>query len=105
MMYWNDHGMNGWGLGLMTVTMLLFWGLLIFGVVALVRYLGHASQHRPAAYDPPPQPPAGGAPGRPTPEQLLAERLARGEIEPDEYRRRMDVLRGGPPPEPPPSGR
>ncbi|WP_107073112.1 SHOCT domain-containing protein [Streptomyces rubellomurinus] len=27
---------------------------------------------------------------------MLAERLARGEIDPDEYRQRLDVLRGGP---------
>ncbi len=90
MMYWNDHGMNGWGIGLMTVSMLLFWALVVFGVVALVRYVGHASHHHPAA------PPPTGPPERPTPEQLLAERLARGEIDPDEYRRRLDVLRGGP---------
>ncbi|MEU6236576.1 SHOCT domain-containing protein [Kitasatospora sp. NPDC047058] len=91
MMYWNDHGMTGWGVGLMTVSMLLFWALLIFGVVALVRHVGQASRHSPAP------PPAAVPPERPAPEQLLAERLARGEIEPDEYRRRLDVLRGSPP--------
>ncbi|MBP0449024.1 SHOCT domain-containing protein [Kitasatospora sp. RG8] len=97
MMYWNDHGMSGWGFGLMTVSMLLFWGLLVFGVVVLVRYVGHASQHHPAA-PPPAAPPSAAPPAeRPTPERLLAERLARGEIEPEEYRRRLDVLRGDPP--------
>jgi putative membrane protein len=36
-----------------------------------------------------------GSPSRPgsTAEQLLAERLARGEIDEDEYRRRRDALR------------
>jgi putative membrane protein len=28
------------------------------------------------------------------PEQILAQRYARGEIDDDEYRRRLDVLRG-----------
>lgn len=42
---------------------------------------------------------AGAAPGPAprTPEDILAERLARGEIDPEEYRRRLDALqRGGP---------
>jgi putative membrane protein len=30
---------------------------------------------------------------RPTPEQLLSERLARGDIDPDEYRARLAALR------------
>ncbi|MGW7444048.1 SHOCT domain-containing protein [Kitasatospora sp. NPDC054795] len=90
MMYWNDGGMNGWGIGLMTVSMLLFWALVVLGVIALVRHLG-----RPAPYSPAPSaaPPAA-PPARPTPEQLLAERLARGEIDPDEYRARLATLRG-----------
>ncbi|GAA4833589.1 SHOCT domain-containing protein [Kitasatospora terrestris] len=91
MMYY-DHGMNGWGFGLMMFGMLLFWGLLIAGGVALFRYLGHASQHHAA---PPPAPPAPAGPARTDPEQLLAERLARGEIDPDEYRHRLETLRAG----------
>jgi len=39
MMYWGN-GMGGWGYVLMMVSMLLFWGLLIAGVVLLVRYVG-----------------------------------------------------------------
>ncbi|MEU8922350.1 SHOCT domain-containing protein [Kitasatospora sp. NPDC048545] len=93
MMYWNDGGMNGWGLGLMTVSMLLFWALVVFGGIALVRYLGRTAPHGPAAPAPPAAPPQ-----RPTPERVLAERLARGEIDPDEYRARLDTLRGGDPP-------
>ncbi|MFD5462227.1 SHOCT domain-containing protein [Kitasatospora sp. NPDC127059] len=98
MMYWNDHGMNGWGIGLMTVSMLLFWALVVLGVVALVRHLGRTTPHGPAVPSPPAAPPS----QRPTPEQLLAERLARGEIDPDEYRTRLDTLRGGG--DPPASG-
>jgi putative membrane protein len=53
--------------------------------VAAVRYLGGPGHHHgPAA--PGPQP------GR-RPEDLLAERFARGEIDDEEYRRRIVVLR------------
>ncbi len=42
MMWWygNGNGMDGWGYGLMTVSMVLFWGLVTFGVIAMVRHLG-----------------------------------------------------------------
>jgi len=89
MMYWNDHGMNGWGWGLMTFSMLLFWGLIIVGIVALVRYAGRAPQHHPAV------PPTVRPPERPDPEHLLAERYARGEIDTDEYQHRLEALRSG----------
>lgn len=82
---YGDH-MSGWAYGLMTVGMLLFWALLIVGIVALVRYLGHTGRQESA----PRQDAA-----RPTPDQVLAERFARGEISTDEYRERQDVLRSG----------
>ncbi|MEV7186384.1 SHOCT domain-containing protein [Kitasatospora sp. NPDC093102] len=91
MLYWNDGGMNGWGIGPMTVSTLLLWALVVLGVIALVRYLSRTAPHGPAA---PPVPPVTAPPMLPTPEQLLAERLARGEIEPDEYRARLATLRG-----------
>ncbi|MFG2823317.1 SHOCT domain-containing protein [Kitasatospora sp. NPDC048365] len=93
MMYY-DHGMNGWGYGLMMFGMLLVWALLIAAGVALFRYLARTQPHHAA---PPPPPPAPAARERTDPEQLLAERLARGEIEPDEYRQRLDALRAGRP--------
>lgn len=89
MMYWNDHGMNGWGYGLATLTMLLFWGLLITGAVLLFRHLGRAPQRHSTT---PPDPPA---PQRPEAERLLAERLARGEADTDKYHRLLNVLRAG----------
>ena len=76
MMYWYGSGMSGWGYALMTVSMILFWGAVIFGIVALVRYFGRSGQ--------PPQ----------TPELLLAERFARGEINEEELRHRLAVLQG-----------
>ena len=87
MMWWygngNGNGIDGWGYGLMTMSMVLFWGLVIYGVIALVRYLGR--QDRSAAV-------------RPTPEQVLAERFAHGQIDEQEYRQRLATLRGGPRP-------
>ena len=93
MTYWNGHGMNGWGFALMTVSTLLVLGLMVVGVVLLARWLGRTPAQPPA------RTPAGGptappAPEPADPERLLAERLARGEIDPDEYRQRLDALRG-----------
>lgn len=87
MMYWYGNGMGGWGYALMTVSMVLFWGLVILGVVALIRYLTRAPQHRGNARA-----------SRPTPEQLLAERFARGEIDEQEYQSRLATLHGSPHP-------
>jgi putative membrane protein len=82
MMYWDGDGMQWWGYLLMSVSMIVFWSLLIGGVIALIRYLG--------------RPPEQSQTGRlqPTPEQILAERFARGELDEEEYRRRLDALRG-----------
>jgi putative membrane protein len=82
MMFWYGNGMNGWGYVLMSVSMVLFWALVIAGVVALVRYVGRSSQ---------PTPDSGAT--RPTPQQVLAERFARGDIDDEEYRRRLETLR------------
>jgi putative membrane protein len=83
MMYWGN-GMSGWGMVLMSVSGLLFWGLIIFGVVWLVRSAGRGGQH-------------GAAVGQaPAPQQVLADRFARGEIDEDEYTRRLQVLRAAP---------
>ena len=81
-MMWGN-GMDGWGFALMSVSTALFWVLAIAGIVLLVRYLG---DHRPQAPDRSPRPVDA--------EQILAERFARGEIDDDEYRRRLEVLRG-----------
>jgi len=82
-MYWYGSGMSGWGYALMTVSMVLFWGAVIAGIVLLVRHFGRSGQQTLA----PPSQPA-------SPEQLLAERFARGEIDEEEYRQRLAVLQG-----------
>lgn len=76
----------GWGSGgwiLMTVLMMLFWAAVITAVVLAIGHLAgprHTSAHPPG-------------PGPARAEDLLAERFARGEIDEDEYRRRMTLLR------------
>jgi putative membrane protein len=75
---YGDH-MSGVGWAFMSVSMVLFWGLLITGIVLLVRYLGRTSRDANAP--------------RPSPAELLAERFARGEIDEQEYRTRLDALR------------
>ncbi|MGY3205917.1 SHOCT domain-containing protein [Streptomyces sp. TE5632] len=87
MTYWNSHGMNGWGWFAMSLGTVLFWALLITAGVLIFRSLSRASgpSHLPAGRP---------APEHPAPEQVLAERFARGEIDEDEYRRRLAVLRG-----------
>ena len=42
MMYWYGSGMRGWGYALMTISLILFWGVVIFGIVMLVRYAGRS---------------------------------------------------------------
>ena len=71
MMY--GYAMSGWGWLLMTLGMLGFWTLV--AVLALLRRPGQPDQ----------QP-------RPGAEEILAERLARGELDPDEYRQRLQTL-------------
>ena len=79
-----DYGnhMDDWGPGwwiLMGLMMIVFWGLVIVGGVWLVRTLmaerhGHSGEK---------------------PIDLLERRLANGDISPEEYRERREVLLGG----------
>ena len=79
MMWWYGNHMSGWGYLFMTINTILFWGLIILGVIALLRYLARGDRSTTS---------------RPAPEQVLAERFARGEIDEQEYHQRLDVLRG-----------
>ena len=79
MIWYGDH-MNGWGYGLMGVSMVLFWAALIVGGLALFRSL-----------NPPPN--LRSEPAHRPPEEMLAERYARGDIDDDEYRQRQEALR------------
>jgi putative membrane protein len=76
----NGYAMSGWGWLLMTLGMLGFWALVAVLAVALLRRPG------------PPQQPQPDQQPRPNPEEVLAQRLARGELDPDEYRQRLQTL-------------
>jgi putative membrane protein len=89
MMFWYDHGMTGWGWAMMTISMVVFWALVIGLGVLLIRALSRSSQDSGEADSS-----RGSLLYRPTPEQLLAERYARGEIDDEEYQRRLDTLHG-----------
>ncbi|MDB1086128.1 SHOCT domain-containing protein [Streptomyces sp. ACA25] len=78
-----EHGMmTGWGWLGMSVSMLLFAGLILVAGLLLHRTLTRGLDRRLAA-----------VPAVPSPEQLVADRFARGEIEEEEYRRRLTALR------------
>ena len=84
MMFWYDHNMGWWGYAGMGIGMVLFWALLIAGIVALVVYTsGNRSDRRI-----PPE-----STSTSSPEEVLAARFARGEINETEYRDRLAVLR------------
>lgn len=77
-MGWGNH-MGDWGAGwwiLMAFLMVVFWGLVIVGIVWLARSLT-SGQH-------------GGGGG--TALDILDRRLASGEISPEEYRERRAML-------------
>lgn len=83
-MFWYDHDMGGWGYAGMAVAMVLFWILVVGGIVALVRFTTGA---------PPSQSVASPTMYGESPELLLAARFARGEIDETEYHQRLSVLR------------
>ncbi|GAA3367959.1 hypothetical protein GCM10020367_64500 [Streptomyces sannanensis] len=89
-MMWYDGGWGWGGWFVMAVMMVVFWGLVIAGIVAVVHYVGDARRDGRAA----PADERGW--GQRRAEELLAERFARGEIDEDEYRRRRALLREPP---------
>lgn len=78
MLFWYGNDTNVWTYILMGVSMVAFWALIIYWVLA------------------PGRPDRSGTAPRATPEQVLAERLARGEIDPQQYHDLLATLRGGP---------
>jgi putative membrane protein len=71
----NGYAMSGWGWLLMTLGLLRFWALVAVLALALLRHPGQPDQQ--------PQPGAEG---------IMASRLARGEIDAEEYRQRLQTL-------------
>ncbi len=81
MMGWYGDGPGLLGWILMTLMMLGFWALLIFGGLAVFRSVRRDDNRSPAA--------------RADAERLLDERFARGEIDAEDYRQRRELLRSG----------
>ena len=85
MMFWNGGSWVWWQAGLMWAGMIAFWGLLIWLVYALFTGANRRADH----------------PGNDQEHRgsdalrILDERLARGEIDTEEYRRLRDVLAPG----------
>lgn len=79
-MYGNGHGMSGWGWFAMTLSSILLTALVIAVVLLVLHIAGRG---------------AGGQPDQaaPSAEQLLVERFALGEIDDEEYERRLASLR------------
>ncbi len=72
MMYWGNGDWNWAAWMAMSISMVLFWGLIVWAMFSLLR--NGTSQER-------------------TPLQILDERFAHGDIDEEEYRRRREALR------------
>ena len=68
-MMWDQYG---WGMGFGMISMVLFWIVIILGIVILVRWVSGGSA-------------ASGAPPAKTALDILKERYARGEIDKREF--------------------
>ena len=84
MMFWNGGGWAWWQAGLMWIAMIAFWGLLIWGIYALVTGATRRGDNAERGGQQP-------ADAR----RILDERLARGEIDTEQYQRLREVLDGG----------
>ena len=78
MMGWYDDGLGWGGWVVMSLSMIAFWALVVFAVVAIFRAGREDGSSGPARRDP---------------LEILDERFARGEIDETEYRARAEVLR------------
>lgn len=78
MHYFDGSDWGGWWV-FMGLMMLAFWVLVAAVLVWLARRSGWGS-------------PGGMPPAAPPPEEVLAQRLARGELDVEEYERRLEAL-------------
>ncbi len=76
MMHWGEYG---WGMGFGWVLMIIFWVLVIMGVVFLIRIISGSAKKEETALD------------------ILKKRYAKGDITREEYdRMRDDLMKQGP---------
>lgn len=88
------HWDGGWGVGnwlLMGFGMLLFWALVVAGIVWLVQY----ATNRPTSGEYRVSLDKSTSSARPNAREILDERYARGEISDEEYRTRRGTLTSG----------
>lgn len=84
-MFWDGGGhWVFWQAAVMWAAMVVFWGVVIWVIYALVSNAGRAQQ-----------PPSYGL--GPDARSILDQRLAKGEISPEEYTRLRETLEGGRP--------
>jgi putative membrane protein len=80
MWYWGGGGIHWWGWFIGFVLTVGFWALIIFLIVTLFRsFAPRDHDHRRDEQE--------------DPERALARRFANGEIDEEEFHRRLDVLR------------
>lgn len=77
MMFWYGNHWAFWQMGLGWIGMIVFWGLLIWGAYALITNATRQSPSKDHGDDP---------------RRILDQRLARGEIDAEEYQRLRDLL-------------
>ena len=77
MMYWNGDW-NGWAWTVMLISMLAFWALLALGIWLAVRSSSTTLPERSRSA-----------------EETLRQRYAAGELDDEEFARRLEVLREG----------
>lgn len=80
MRYWNGGGIHWWGWLIGFLLTVGFWAIVIFLIITLV----HSFAPKDHGHAPP---------GAEDPERTLARRFANGEIDEEEFHRRLDVLR------------
>ncbi len=92
----NGYMHDGWGGGswgwiAMAAFMVLFWGGVIWVGISLIRRTAQVAPSHAGATTPTPV----ATPPPPNPQDVLAERLARGDIDLEDYRQRLEALRQG----------
>jgi putative membrane protein len=79
-MFWGT-GMGAIGWLIMILNLLALWALVVIAAMALARGIGSNKSTSPSDTD------------HPIPMRILEERLARGDIDVDEYQARQEALR------------
>jgi putative membrane protein len=77
MMNWGNWGNYGWGMGFGWIFMIVFWALIILGIVYVVQAISRKAG-RPRPED--------------TPLDILKKRYAKGEISKEEFARMRDDI-------------